>query len=131
MTEEPAFDVEVKRDIVYAEGKIRVDGQETVRELWMDMYLPAEAGADPLPAVIYTHGGSFHIGSPRTAYRVDGAITTSPEEFCRLFSGKGYACFDMNYRLGPEEPIASEIGYEERLVERGRFATMMDRVSII
>ncbi|WP_298813458.1 alpha/beta hydrolase fold domain-containing protein [uncultured Roseibium sp.] len=131
MTEEPLHRVEVTRDIVYAEGRIRVDGQEAVRDLWMDAYLPKGAGEDPLPVVIYTHGGAFHHGSPRTGYRVDGALSTSPEHYCRLFAELGYACFAINYRLGPEEPIASGIGYDEQRVERDTIALMMDRVSII
>ncbi|MEQ8783587.1 MAG: alpha/beta hydrolase [Roseibium album] len=131
MKEEPLHRVEVTRDIVYAEGRIRVDGQEAVRDLWMDGYLPEGVGAEPLPVVIYTHGGAFHHGSPRTGYRVDGALSISPEHYCRLFAGRGYACFAINYRLGPEEPIASGIGYDERRVERDTIALMMDRVSAI
>ncbi len=131
MTEKPKYDVEVTRDIVYAEGLIRIDGQETTRDLWMDAYFPKEAERGDLPVVIYTHGGAFHHGSPRTGYRVDGALSTSPEDYCRLFSGLGYACFAINYRLGPEEPIASGIGYQEAHIARDSIALMMDRVSVI
>ena len=129
MTEEPSHAVEVKRDIVYGQGKVRKDGKEVSRDLWMDAWRPTGAKG-PLPAVIYTHGGSFHIGSPRTGYSVSGAQTTSPADYCRLFAGLGDACFAIQYRLGPEEPIADGKGYKQEHIDRSSFEPMMDRLSI-
>jgi acetyl esterase/lipase len=131
MTNEPPFAVTTERDIVYGTGLINKGDQIISRDLWLDAYLPHGAKFAPLPAVIFTHGGSFHIGSPRTAYNVGGAQTTSPADYCRLFAGLGYACFAINYRLGPEEPIASGLGYSEDLVERQSISLMMDRVAVI
>ena len=130
MTEPPQFEVEVKRDILYGQGVIRENGEQVTRDLAMDLYLPSGA-ENPLPAVIYTHGGSFHIGSPRTGYSVSGAQSTSPADYCRMFAGLGYACFAIEYRLGPEEPIAAGIGYSEDHVDRDSIQLMMDRVGVI
>ncbi len=130
MTEPPQYEVEVKRDILYGQGVVRENGVEVVRDLALDLYLPS--GVEGLlPTVIYTHGGSFHIGSPRTGYSVSGAQSTSPADYCRMFAGLGYACFAIEYRLGPEEPIASGVGYSQDHVDRESIKLMMDRVDVI
>lgn len=130
MTTEPEFEVEVIRNVVYGTGLVTKDAKQETRDLWMDVYHPVGAKGSR-PAVIYTHGGSFHIGSPRTAYKVSGAQTTSPEEYCRLFAGMGFTCFAIQYRLGPEEPVATGKGYSEDHIERESIALMMDRVAVI
>ncbi|ARN75724.1 alpha/beta hydrolase [Oceanicoccus sagamiensis] len=131
MTAGAEYQVSVQRGIVYGQGLVIKENKKVNRELWLDAYLPDKPQSGPLAAVIYTHGGSFHIGSPRTAFTVDGAITDSPEDYCRLFASLGYACFAIQYRLGSEEPIASGKGYSEEVVNRESIKLMMDRVAII
>ncbi|MEM9631892.1 MAG: hypothetical protein AAGA50_11240 [Pseudomonadota bacterium] len=130
MTEEPAYEINVNKDIVYGQADIRKDGKLVSRDLWMDHYMPVEADG-PLPTVIYTHGGSFHIGSPRTGYRVSGAQSSSPADYCRLFASRGFACFAPQYRLGPEEPVSTGKGYAAENIDRKSINLMMDRVEII
>ena len=130
MTKEPLYDIEIKRGIVYGNGLVKDNGKEVSRDLWMDAYLPT--GTDGLrPTVIYTHGGAFHHGSPRTGYVVEGAQSSSPVDYCRLFAGLGYACFAIRYRLGPEDPIASGEGYSEDQINRESITLMLDRVNVI
>ena len=130
MTEPPKYDFEIKRDIVYGEGLVKESGKEVSKKLWMDAYLPK--GVDGArPTVIYTHGGAFHHGSPRTCYIVEGAQSSSRADYCRLFAGLGYACFAILYRLGPEDPVASGEGYSEGQINRESIALMLDRVNVI
>lgn len=130
MTDPPGYEYEVKRDIVYGQGVIRKDGEDVSRELWMDAYLPK--GVDgPRPTVIYTHGGAFHHGSPRTGYVVEGAQSSSPADYCHLFAGLGYAGFAILYRLGPEDPVASGKGYTKDQINRESISLMLDRVNVI
>ena len=130
MISEPKYDVETIRDIVYGKGIVTHDGKKVSRELWMDAYLPV-GGEGKHPALIFTHGGSFHIGSPRTGFTVNGAQTTSPADYCRLFAGLGYSCFAIQYRLGPEDPVPNREGYTEDQIEHNTIALMMDRIAVI
>ncbi len=135
MTQEPPYKVKVMEDIVYGQGRIARNGTKVSRDLWMDAYLPLEDRNDShrshaRPAVIYTYGGSFHIGTPRTAYNVDGARTNSPADYCRLFAGQGYVCFAIEYRLAPEEPIASGLGYTQDQIDTESIKRILNNINI-
>jgi acetyl esterase len=63
-------------------------------ERWhtLDVYRPAAARA-PLPVVFYVHGGGFRILSKDTHWMMG-----------IKFARRGYAVFNINYRLAPAHP---------------------------
>ncbi|MGH3952379.1 MAG: alpha/beta hydrolase fold domain-containing protein [Pseudonocardiaceae bacterium] len=74
---------EPARSITYA----TVGGQD----LELDVWRPADAGARPRPAIVWLHGGSWSGGAR-------GAVPKWNEWFTR----RGYAVFDVEYRLEPQ-----------------------------
>jgi acetyl esterase/lipase len=70
-----------------------VDG----KSLYLDVYLPKDAGYSPLAGstvffapVVMIHGGGYSLGE-----RSDG------RNWDRWFAGRGYTVFDVDYRLDP------------------------------
>ena len=61
-------------------------------ELKMDVYFPAES-SQPLPAVVYVHGGGWTSG--------DKGGGVGVQEISAL-TEKGFVAFSINYRLAPE-----------------------------
>ncbi|HXC55518.1 MAG TPA: alpha/beta hydrolase [Rhizomicrobium sp.] len=56
------------------------------------VYTPVAAGGDPMPALVYYHGGGFVIGSVETH---DGV--------CRMLANEGgFRVISVDYRLAPE-----------------------------
>jgi acetyl esterase/lipase len=76
------------RDIEYA----TVDGTS----LTLDLYLPSEPAEDPIPLVLWVHGGGWRAG--------DKAPTYAPETL-----GEGYAVASVNYRLSDEAVFPAQI----------------------
>ena len=70
------------------------------RTLRVRHYVPREHGwADPLPALLYFHGGGFTIGSVDTHDRV-----------CRVLARDGdCAVLSVDYRLAPEHPFPAAV----------------------
>ena len=67
------------------------------------IYKPIAASAEPLPVLVYFHGGGFVLGDLDTH---DG--------FCRMFvDDGGFAVIAVDYRLAPEHvyPAAAEDGF--------------------
>jgi acetyl esterase len=70
------------------------------RTLTVRQYAPREhSWADPMPALLYFHGGGFTIGSIRTHDRL-----------CRVLA-KGADClvYSVDYRLAPEHPFPAAV----------------------
>jgi acetyl esterase len=63
----------------------------------MDIYRPRDRSG-PLPAVLYIHGGGFHILSKETHWMM-----------ALRFARRGYVVFLINYRLAPEFPYPAAI----------------------
>jgi len=103
----------VSSDVIYGQGKVLNDSKVEMLDLWMDVYEPAETSNDPLPAVILTHGGSFHRGNPRETYLEAGAQTTSMSNYAKRLAGEGFVCFTIKYRLAGENPVPSYEGYSD------------------
>jgi acetyl esterase/lipase len=61
------------------------------RALELDAYLPATESAQPRPAVVVVHGGSWNAGARSDFPRWDWWLV-----------GEGYAVFDIDYRLAPQ-----------------------------
>ena len=59
----------------------------------LDVYRPVRR-AEPLPVVLYVHGGGFRILSKETHWVMSLA-----------FARRGYVVFNINYRLAPEHPF--------------------------
>ncbi|NEN88292.1 MAG: alpha/beta hydrolase fold domain-containing protein [Okeania sp. SIO3H1] len=103
----------VTPDVTYGQGEIFREGESILRDLWMDVYEPLAKKKKNRPATIFTYGGSFHRGSPRTTFDEGGAQDTSAGDYCRKFAMQGYVCFAIDYRLIPENPVPSGDGYTE------------------
>ena len=95
----------VETEVVFGHGAVLTDGQEGVKELWMDVYHPLEETAGPRPAIILTYGGSFHRGNPRIPYVGIGAQTTTMSQYAQRFASEGYVCFTITYRVAPDNPV--------------------------
>ncbi len=72
--------VEIIRDVAYASGG---------RDHLLDIYRPT-TGSGPWPALLYVHGGGFRFLS-KDSHWVMGLA----------FARRGYAVFNINYRLAP------------------------------
>ena len=65
----------------------------------MRVYTPVAAGGDPLPVLVYFHGGGFVIGDLETH---DG--------LCRLFANEGgFRVIAVDYRLAPEHKFPAAL----------------------
>jgi len=78
----------VLRDLEYAS----VDGIS----LRLDLYLPDPRPADPVPLVLWVHGGAWRAGSKDRTY--------APE-----ILGESYAVASVDYRLSQEAPFPAQI----------------------
>jgi len=76
--------VRAERDIVYAKV-----GE---REVKLDVYLPAQAPAKPLPLIVWIHGGAWRAGSKEAAPVIP-------------FVGRGYIAASVGYRYTQEAPF--------------------------
>jgi acetyl esterase len=84
--------VEVLRDIPYRDSGDRIHT--------LDVYRPSTTGTgqDPLPAVLYIHGGGFRILSKDTHWVMGLA-----------FARRGFVVFNINYRLAPRHPYPAAL----------------------
>lgn len=98
--------VRITRNVRYGTGRIHFTRQPTERDLCLDVY-EAHAAADaPLrPALIMAFGGAFHRGSKESdEFDTDGGRNTPVSEYCRMFAGRGFVSFSIDYRLVQEDP---------------------------
>lgn len=98
---------QVLGDIVYGQGSVGASGDAQARDLKMDAYLPDAPLADTgAPAVILAFGGAFHRGDKGSGtFTEDGARNTSMARYCSKIAAAGIACFSIEYRLTPEDPV--------------------------
>lgn len=125
------LDYKVTPEVIYGQGEIQ-NGQSS-RNLWMDFYEPLTEKepltTKPRPAIVFTFGGAFHRGDPRQTYHEDGAQDTSPGDYCRKFATRGYACFAIDYRLAPENPVPSGEGYSPEDLDFTGVKLLLDQVN--
>ncbi|MFF4590292.1 alpha/beta hydrolase fold domain-containing protein [Streptomyces sp. NPDC001388] len=70
-----------------------------VRPLELDLWLPENAGADPLPLLFFVHGGAWRRGRREDmGYRMRG---WTPGPFARI-AASGFAVASADYRLSGE-----------------------------
>jgi acetyl esterase len=81
-------------------GKIEnVVAKAATGDVPIRIYSPIAAGSDPLPALIYFHGGGWVIGNVETH---DG--------LCRLFANEGgFRVVSVDYRLSPEHKFPAAV----------------------
>ncbi|WP_244971443.1 alpha/beta hydrolase [Paramicrobacterium chengjingii] len=78
---QPKLDIESKRNIAYAP-----DSEDTR----LDVFRPASA-TDPLPVVVWIHGGAWVSGSKDNV-----------APYLEMVANEGYAAIGVDYTLGPE-----------------------------
>ena len=117
--------------VTYGQGKIITDGHKLSRDLWMDVYEPADDVQHARPAVIMTFGGSFHRGGPRVTFEVDGVQDTSMGDYCQKFAQRGYVCFAIDYRLAPENPVLSMSEYSKENLDMESFNFVIPQINSI
>jgi acetyl esterase len=80
----------------------KVENMTALREggdIPLRVYTPVAAGGDPLPALVYFHGGGFVIGDLETH---DG--------LCRMFANEGgFRVIAVDYRLSPEHKFPAAV----------------------
>lgn len=68
-------------------------------DIAMRMYTPVAAGAEPLPVLVYFHGGGFVIGD-----------LESHDGLCRQFANEGgFRVIAVDYRCAPEHPFPAAL----------------------
>jgi arylformamidase len=82
-------DIQVFRDIPYASI-----GGVDANLLSLDIYVPDPAPVEPMPVVVWVHGGAWRTGDK------SNQMQHKPP----LFSGAGYCLVSVNYRLSPDPP---------------------------
>jgi acetyl esterase/lipase len=80
--ETSSYEVTLQKDILY--GSYTADGQS--HNLLLDLYLPKDSTTQPLPVIVYIHGGGWFEESKETCPG-------------NTFASKGYAVACVNYRL--------------------------------
>jgi acetyl esterase/lipase len=82
VTQPSSYEVSVIKDLVY--GTYTADGQS--HNLLLDLYLPQTSTTQPLPVIVYIHGGGWFEGS---------------RDMCpgNTFASRGYAVASVEYRL--------------------------------
>lgn len=79
-----------RRDLPY--------GQGGGHDLLLDLYLPQDRGAAPVPGLIFIHGGAWKKGN-RADYRV----------YTMHFASQGYVAATITYRLTGEAPFPAAV----------------------
>lgn len=87
--------VQEVRDVIYATAPTKDGG---TKELLLDAYFPRQSGEEPLPAIVYIHGGGFVSG--------DKAIGRA---FSIALAQGGYFTVTISYRLADEAPLPAAI----------------------
>ncbi|MDG3085500.1 alpha/beta hydrolase [Vibrio hannami] len=96
---------DVITDVTYGQGAVMAENENTMMDLTMDVYSPVEMTDEPLPAIILTHGGSFHRGNPRIPYVGIGGQTTTMSQYAMRYAEEGYVVFTIKYRVAPDNPV--------------------------
>ncbi len=89
--------VEVIRDVPYREGATRAAGGRRDDFWHLDVWRPTQR-TEPLPALIYVHGGGFRILSKDTHWVMALA-----------FARRGFVVFNVGYRLAPEHRFPAAV----------------------
>lgn len=84
--------VDVKRDIVYAEKK---DYLGNDIQLKLDVYQPAGDTVNKRPVIIWVHGGGMYVGSKNESW---DPVTSLANDLAKM----GYVFVSIDYRLNPE-----------------------------
>ena len=70
-----------------------------IRPVELDLWLPPAGGTEPMPAVIFIHGGAWQIGSRQSVGPAFAGLTPGPLE---RVAAAGIAVASVDYRLSAE-----------------------------
>lgn len=98
-------DINVTEDIKYGEGN-EING--TFRELYMDIYEPADDTEQNRPVIIMAFGGSFIAGNRKDI-----------DWLCTAYAQKGYVAVSIDYRLydGLPFPLPTAVQMQEVVIK--------------
>jgi acetyl esterase/lipase len=99
-TDSSSYEVTVQKDIVY--GTYTADGQS--HNLLLDLYLPKDSTAQPVPVIVYIHGGGWFEGS---------------RDICpgNTFASRGYAVACVEYRLARMDKCTTDYIFPVQLYD--------------
>ena len=83
-------DLELIRDVVYGKGGDK--------ELKLDILRPKQPPAEPMPVVVYIHGGAWKAGSK-----------AGMPPLCNRLAQQGYFCVSVEYRFSQEAVFPAQI----------------------
>lgn len=83
-------DVDIVRNVEYGTGG--------GRPLKLDIVRPKDTPKDPMPAIIYVHGGGWSFGEKEAGLPA-----------CAYFANRGYFCATIEYRLSDEATWPAQI----------------------
>jgi acetyl esterase/lipase len=83
-------DLELIRDVVYGKGGDK--------ELKLDILRPKQPPAEPMPVVVYIHGGAWKAGSK-----------AGMPPLCNRLAQQGYFCASVEYRFSQEAVFPAQI----------------------
>ncbi|MFE4710177.1 alpha/beta hydrolase fold domain-containing protein [Paenibacillus sp. NPDC056722] len=81
----PAYEVEVKRDILYAKKKNETEAEEALK---LDLYQPTGDNNKLRPVFVFIHGGGYSGGGKEDA-----------ADFATAMAKRGYVVLSVDYRL--------------------------------
>ncbi|MFE6964497.1 alpha/beta hydrolase [Agromyces sp. NPDC057679] len=73
-------------------------GGDPDADMRYDVFSPADGGDEPLPTVVWVHGGAWISGS-----------STDVDPYLRILAGEGYTTVGLNYGLGPESTYPTAV----------------------
>ncbi|MEZ8035293.1 MULTISPECIES: alpha/beta hydrolase [Vibrio] len=117
--------------VTYGFGNVTTDEIVHSRELWMNVFEPTDKSHIKETAIVMTFGGAFHQGSPDLSFNVGGAQDTSMNDYCQRFAKQGYVCFAIDYRLAPENPLPTGIGYTAEDLDLESISSMSQQINLV
>lgn len=134
--------ITIRKDVSYGHGVIKASGENRLRPLLLDAYLPSQTHErqNVTPAIILAFGGAYHRGGKgHYQFTEDGASDSSMADYCHALATRGVACFSIDYRLTPEDPKLPEGLDQSKLMSKdllnspivtGRVETVRKRMGL-
>jgi acetyl esterase/lipase len=77
---------------------VPVDGDSSDTGITFDVYTPDDGDDEPLPTVVWVHGGAWISGS-----------SSNVDPYLRILAAEGYTTVGLNYTVGPESTYPTAV----------------------